>query len=1098
MGKMKLPKSLLRLLFPKSRKSSNSNKANGNHGGGSSSRTNHHHASSSSSSSWEKDCLHLNSASPPHKKDDQAGYNIAVIEDDDDNETNYTTEAEESILSMSLPPPISLEELLLQCTTTASSILNNNANINIDNHSDEDEDDDDILLPTVGASIHYAANVYANDHQLHHANVITPPSSPGNDAANVIVIHDRNGNGDDNNDVKRDALLPVVEWDEIAIIPTATIHPNDTDISDHHDGGTSPPPPPPQSSTTTTTTAAAATTTTATVNETTDNNNSTNQTPIDQTKQNQKKKPRVQFSLHGEEARQRAMARQRKILSKAHLRLDSISETSLDHIKEVTTTTTPTSTATNEETGEELIPLLGDATSAATAKGRKPKRHSRRKSSLEEDEDTEAVVSSSASSVASIASSSYSWGRGKHRGNVSSYIFYESPTSPNKKSTSFSSPLDVAKSTLSEAAAAAAAVTNDTKENICNYSSQHHDDAIHKNHASAIQFFILLLCPTSRIFELLEINNYFDDIDETITAPTITIQDILSNAIPKHCTDKRLLLQKYVGLVRAEDGTEFVELTAKAFLVHPLSPTSSSSSSDDECEPHSQLFIQRNDLLVAILEGYTGYQMAKMAKPILRNSKFCDMIRRRSGIVSSSSGDSGGDNHASRGRSNGNNTVPLLSYNKEGSTVGVGIESIMSSPSKSRRNPTKKRDTKARSASSAGFKDDTYLSLCQQLKQLSKKLHIVDDEITREDGIALPVSPTKEDDVAGGGDGQEATTANLTNMATPTKEFKMTPKMVAHELAMNIEDIFADHDVEIVAVDADDDDETTIAGLDGETIDVDAEFDDRTDDDTFVSARSMRSLRSSRSMRSLLRKNENRSVIVANDENDDINKPVMEITTKRKERKERMARGNRGMFDNYEEDDMMLKIEAMARQAESEFESRKKGAVEVPRATIESTVDTMTNTKEDNVVQDLNAIADNEIDAIPNISEDDDVDDDIEISSPIPSPEPSSQTERDALARSFLNASTTMVSTMVAASQGRVNEVHVLQYLGVTIVCIAANFMQQARSAGAGGPMSPSSLGAGIGGGGGSGFGARDVLQSAMFLAFMVNGQRYMAKVTKK
>ncbi len=81
---------------------------------------------------------------------------------------------------------------------------------------------------------------------------------------------------------------------------------------------------------------------------------------------------------------------------------------------------------------------------------------------------------------------------------------------------------------------------------------------------------------------------------------------------------------------------------------------------------------------------------------------------------------------------------------------------------------------------------------------------------------------------------------------------------------------------------------------------------------------------------------------------------------------------------------------------------------------------------------------------------------------------------------------------MVAASQGRVNEVHVLQYLGVTIVCIAVNFMQQARAAGgaSGGPASPS-----IGGGG---FGAREVMQSAMFLAFMVNGQRYMAKVTKK
>ena len=94
--------------------------------------------------------------------------------------------------------------------------------------------------------------------------------------------------------------------------------------------------------------------------------------------------------------------------------------------------------------------------------------------------------------------------------------------------------------------------------------------------------------------------------------------------------------------------------------------------------------------------------------------------------------------------------------------------------------------------------------------------------------------------------------------------------------------------------------------------------------------------------------------------------------------------------------------------------------------------------------------------------------------------------QKDAMSRNFLNTSTSMVSTMVAASQGRVNEVHVLQYLGVTIVCIAANFMQQ----GARKNFSP--------GGGPNPFGAKEVFQSACFLAFMVNGQRYLAKVTKR
>jgi len=74
---------------------------------------------------------------------------------------------------------------------------------------------------------------------------------------------------------------------------------------------------------------------------------------------------------------------------------------------------------------------------------------------------------------------------------------------------------------------------------------------------------------------------------------------------------------------------------------------------------------------------------------------------------------------------------------------------------------------------------------------------------------------------------------------------------------------------------------------------------------------------------------------------------------------------------------------------------------------------------------------------------------------------------------------------MVAASQGRVNEVHVLQYLGCTIVCIAANFMQQKQEKQFATPMSTS-------------FGGKQIFQSAMFLAFMVNGQRYLAKVSKK
>ena len=1104
MGKIKLPKSLLRLLFPKKRKSSTNHKADG-HGGISSgglsgSQNVQNNNNNIHPSSWEIECL---APYPALKNDNNFGCknNIAVIENDD------ITDTDESTLSIAPSlPSISLDELLYGTSNSATitSIYN-------EIEDDEDEDDDLILRP-VEMTVEPTINT-ANADGLLLANVITPPSSPGqNDASN--------GNYKDNDEEKG----------SVGVNPIATtINPKD-----HSDQDTASPP-------------------ITTVNETI--HEKINQTK--KKKSSSSSSSRVQFSLHGEEARQRAMARQRKILSKAHLRLDSISETSLEHIK-----------SSSEEADEEFMLLLGDSSSSPNAKSTSTKQkrhhqhrhhhhHPRQQFHEEKDDNDVAVSSSTASSVASIASSSYSWGRGKNRGNVSSFIFYESPLAPQKKassSVSLVSPptgTNVTDMTLVMEHSmdddgvmknGRVGALESSKENICNHSTANttttttkHSEAVGTNDdASVMQFFILLLCPKSRIFELLQINDYYCADTTTLphieTTATVTIQDLLSIAIPKHCTDERLMLQKYVGLVRAEDRREFVDLNAKAFCAKSSFSSSSSSdesgdilvdiktdvpTADNEYEqrivvlPHSSHFIQRNDLLVAILEGYTGYQMAKISKPILRNSKFCEMIRRRSGGTKdgrSSGGGRDGDventivdggQHASMLPSGGNISLTLSHRKGEGCEVGDGRLS------KSRRN--KKGNTKAKSAASAGFKDDAYVSLCQQLKQLSKKLHIVDDEIAQEYSIELPESPAKEDEVAGR-DGQDVTATAV--MTTPAKEnsglakFKMTPRMVAYELAMNIEDIFADHDVEIVAVDADDD-ETTMAGMDGETIDADAEFDDRTDDDTFVSARSMRSLRSSRSMRSLLRKNENCSVIVANDdENGEIIKPVMEITTKRKERKGRMARGNRArMFDNYEEDDMMLQIEAMAQKAESEFESRKKGAVvnDTKKNEVQGAVDGISkNTIE---VQDSNRMLDEDIDIIPNIIGDsDNDDDDIVTSSLIPNQKtsPSSQTERDALARSFLNASTTMVSTMVAASQGRVNEVHVLQYLGVTIVCIAANFMNQARAASSGGPMSPGGVGGDLGGGGGSGFGARDVLQSAMFLAFMVNGQRYMAKVTKK
>merc|ERR1712238_511116 len=103
---------------------------------------------------------------------------------------------------------------------------------------------------------------------------------------------------------------------------------------------------------------------------------------------------------------------------------------------------------------------------------------------------------------------------------------------------------------------------------------------------------------------------------------------------------------------------------------------------------------------------------------------------------------------------------------------------------------------------------------------------------------------------------------------------------------------------------------------------------------------------------------------------------------------------------------------------------------------------------------------------------------------------PSSSNRQEAHSRNFLDTPTPMVSTMVSASNGSVNEVHVLHYLGATIVCIVANMQEQADPRQNTDATSP--------GGRSNPFGAKEVFQSAMFLAFMVNGQRYLAKVSKR
>jgi hypothetical protein len=233
-------------------------------------------------------------------------------------------------------------------------------------------------------------------------------------------------------------------------------------------------------------------------------------------------------------------------------------------------------------------------------------------------------------------------------------------------------------------------------------------------------------------------------------------------------------------------------------------------------------------------------------------------------------------------------------------------------------------------------------------------------------------------------------------------------------------------------------------------------------------------------------------------------KPLFEITAKK--RPPRKPRASK--FDSYGEDDLMKQIEAMAMQADADFEGRKKdrggagarggvviepviqSAVVRPRIGVieEGPSESIADEGSQSTGAQSKSGQDNENGGQSSSSS---VDEEVAVD-PEDVMEKFASGQGEALSQDFLNASSSMVSTIVAASQGEVNEVHVLQYLGMTIVCIAANFIQQGRetfsSRGGGGGPGP----------GGNPFVTKEVIQSAMFLAFMVNGQRYLAKVTKR
>jgi hypothetical protein len=249
------------------------------------------------------------------------------------------------------------------------------------------------------------------------------------------------------------------------------------------------------------------------------------------------------------------------------------------------------------------------------------------------------------------------------------------------------------------------------------------------NDAFDVQFFVLLLCPESRIFELVDVTSSKNEGDRANSiSPHSTIYDILS-IISSICTDSRLSTKKYIGFVRPNDRMVFTNPDKNAFV-------SSSDSAD-------RTFIGENDLLVAILENYTGHQIAKISRPILRNTKFREMVRRRSSKFSDTGVegvhnniDTGGDE--SRDRSFGDESKSVRSCSdkkqrrkkhklvKGGSAVVPTVDDLLGNSS-----VTKKKHSPSNQNAIGGAVVSSN-SLCQKLEQLSKKLNDVDDEIANE------------------------------------------------------------------------------------------------------------------------------------------------------------------------------------------------------------------------------------------------------------------------------------------------------------------------------------------------------------------------------
>jgi len=126
-----------------------------------------------------------------------------------------------------------------------------------------------------------------------------------------------------------------------------------------------------------------------------------------------------------------------------------------------------------------------------------------------------------------------------------------------------------------------------------------------KSDPNSYKIFLLLLQPKLKTFELIQL----------IYSPTDTTVGDIIKMIPDNATEKALGSQTYTGLCRPKTEEEIVnhELLAS----EPRTNTGVNSAK-----------ITLGEILVAIPEGYTGPDVAVLAKQILSNPKIVKLLKR--------------------------------------------------------------------------------------------------------------------------------------------------------------------------------------------------------------------------------------------------------------------------------------------------------------------------------------------------------------------------------------------------------------------------------------------------------------------------------------